>query len=75
MSNAISLKYSFLERYTDVRPVAIMGAPDAHHVFLTVGDKRFCVTPYGCETKERAEQIRETLVAALETIIKKESRR
>jgi hypothetical protein len=54
-----------MERYTDIQPVVMEDFPDAHHVFLQVTNQRFCVTPYGCETKEDAEWMRNMLCVAL----------
>ena len=43
-----------MEKYVEIRPVVIEGQPDAHNVFLKVTNQSFCVTPYGCETKDEA---------------------
>lgn len=59
-----------IEKYTNIQPVVMEGCPDAHHVFLQVTNQRFCVSPYGCETKEDAEMVRDMLCVALEKIVR-----
>lgn len=59
-----------MERYVEIRPVVVEGSPDAHNVFLKVTTQSFCVTPYGCETKEDAEWTRDMLCVALARIVK-----
>lgn len=59
-----------LKQYTDIKPVVMDGAPDAHNVFLQVTNQRFCITPYACETNEEAEWIRDQLLVALERIVR-----
>lgn len=58
-----------IKKYTDIKPVVMEGFPDAHNVFLQVTNQRFCVTPYGCDTKEDAEWMRDMLCVALERIV------
>jgi hypothetical protein len=58
-----------MEKYVEIRPVVMEGSPDAHNVFLKVTNQSFCVTPYGCETKEDAEWSRDMLCVALEKIV------
>ena len=43
--------------------------PDAHNVFLVVGNQSFCVTPYAMETKTSAEMMAEMLRLALQCIV------
>ena len=52
-------------KYVIIKPVVMKGCPDAHHVFLQVANQRFCVSPYGCETKEDALLLRDMLCIAL----------
>ena len=61
-----------MEKYTDVKPVVMEGYPDAHHVFLISTNQRFCVSLYGCETKEEAEWMRDMLCVALGKILETE---
>lgn len=56
------------KQFTEIAPVVMKGFPDAHHAFLKIEGQRFCVTPYGCETKEGAEWMREMLAIALAKI-------
>lgn len=56
-------------KYTEILPVVMEGSPDAHNVFLKVTNQRFCVTQYGCDTKEEAEWTRDMLCVALEKIV------
>lgn len=58
-----------VEKFIDIKPVVMEGFPDAHNVFLQVTNQRFCVTPYGCDTKEDAEWMRDMLAVALERIV------
>ncbi len=54
-----------MERYVTIAPVVMEGFPDAHNVFLQVTNQRFCVSPYGCDTKDDAEWLRDMLCIAL----------
>jgi len=58
-----------MQKYTLILPVVMMDFPDAHHVFLQVTNQRFCVSPYGCETKKDAELLRDQLCVALAKIV------
>ncbi len=58
-----------MAKYVEIRPVVIQGQPDAHHVFLKVTNQSFCVSHYGCETKDEAEWMRDQLCVALAKII------
>ena len=64
MTNAIAM-----QKYTLILPVVIEDFPDAHNVFLQVTNQRFRVSPYGCETKEEAELLRDQLCVALAKIV------
>lgn len=58
-----------MERFVEVAPVIMPDAPDAHNVFLKVENQRFQITPYGCETKEEAEWMRDMLCIALDQVV------
>ena len=58
-----------MEKFVEIRPVIMEGYPDAHHVFLKVGNQQFCVSPDGCETKEEAEWTRDMLCIALAKVV------
>jgi hypothetical protein len=64
-----------MERYVEIAPVAVDEQPCAHHVFLRVGNQRFCVTPIACETKEDAERVRDTLFVALDRVVADQAER
>lgn len=58
-----------MEKWVEIRPVIMRGAPNACHVFLVVGHQSFCVTPQGCEEREEAEWMRDMLCIALKEIV------
>ena len=58
-----------MERYVLIAPTVDEDHPDAHNVFLNVGNQRFPVTKYACETKEDAEWTRDMLCIALAKIV------
>ncbi len=58
-----------MERYVEIKPVVMRGWPDAHNVFLKATNQSFCVSPYGCESKEDAEWVRDMLCVALAKIV------
>jgi len=58
-----------MEKYVEIRPVVMEGYPDACNVFLKVTNQSFCVTRYGCDTKEDAEWTRDMLCVALAKIV------
>ena len=56
-------------QYVQIRPVVMEDFPDAHNVFLVVGNQRFCVTPHAMETRDGAELMAEGLRQALQCIV------
>lgn len=58
-----------MEKYVTISPVVMDGHPDAHNVFLQVGNQRFTVSQYGCETKDEAEWMRDMLCVALAKVV------
>ena len=58
-----------LAEYVQIRPVVMEDFPDAHNVFLVVGNQSFCVTPYAMETKTSAEMMAEALRQVLQHIV------
>ena len=58
-----------ISKYVQIRPVVMEDFPDAHNVFLVVGNQSFCVTPYAMETKTSAEMMAEMLRLALQCIV------
>lgn len=69
MSEHITRRAPQMEKYVEIKPVVMEGYPDAHSVFLKVTNQRFCVTPYGCDTKADAEWTRDMLCVALAKIV------
>lgn len=70
ISDRVTRRHPEMEKYVEIRPVIMEDSPDAHNVFLRVKSQSFRVTPYGCETKEEAEWIRDMLCIALASIVK-----
>ena len=64
MSDATAMR-----KYTSIQPVVMEGFPEAHHVFLHATNQSFCVSHYGCETKEEAEWMQDQLCVALAKIV------
>lgn len=62
-----------MERFTKIIPVIMQDYPDAQNVFLAVGNQSFCVSSYGCETKEEAEWMRDMLCIALDQLVREAS--
>ena len=58
-----------ISQYVQIRPVVMEDHPDAHNVFLVVGNQSFCVTPYAMETKTSAEMMAEALRQVLQHIV------
>lgn len=58
-----------VKKYTNIKPVIMEDAPDAHNVFLVVGGQSFKVTPFACDTKSDAEWMQAQLCIALSTIV------
>ncbi len=56
-------------KYVEIKPVVMLGEPDAHHVSLVSTNQSFCVSPDGCKTLERAEWMRDMLCVALSKIV------
>ena len=69
MSEHVTRRNPEMEKYVEIRPVVMEGSPDAHNVFLKVTNQSFCVSHYGCETKEDAEWMRDMLCVALAKIV------
>lgn len=60
-----------MERYTEIRPVVVRDTPDAHLLFLKVGNQSFALSAGGQDyhdTKEEAEWARDMLCIALDAI-------
>lgn len=69
MSEHITRRNQEMEKYVEIQPVVIEGFPDAHNVFLKATNQRFCISQYGCETKDKAEWLRDMLCVALAKIV------
>jgi hypothetical protein len=69
MAEDLTRKNPEMEKYVEIQPVVMKGYPDAHRVYLKVTSQSFQVTPYGCETKEEAEWMRDMLCIALAKIV------
>jgi hypothetical protein len=58
-----------MERYTEIRPVIVRDFPDAHSVWLRVGNQSFVLSAGGQDfhdTREQAEWARDMLCIALD---------
>jgi len=64
-----------MERYVEIAPVVMQDHDDAHNVFLKVGCQQFQVSPFGCETKQSAEWMRDMLCIALNNMVEDEIKR
>ncbi len=62
-----------MERYVAIEPVVVEGEPDARNVFLQIGNQRFCIGPFACETLEEAEWMRDMLCVALDKLVRDHS--
>jgi len=62
------------DKYTFKQPCCVDGEPDAHTVWLKVGNQSFQVNDY-CETAEDADWMRLMLGKAMETLVKAEAHR
>lgn len=69
MSEHITRRNQEMEKYVEIQPVVMEGFPDAHNVFLKATNQRFCISQYGCETKDKAEWLRDMLCVALAKIV------
>jgi hypothetical protein len=61
-----------MEQFTDVKPIVVDGYPDAHTVWLRVGNQHFTISAGGqdfYETKEEAEWTRDMLCIALDGMV------
>jgi len=56
-------------KYTFIKPCCVEGEPDAHTVWLKVGNQLFCVTPQACDTEQDAEWFRNMLAGALASVV------
>ena len=61
-----------MERFTEVRPVLVQDAPDAHLLFLKIGNQQFTIGSHH-DTKEEAEWERDMLCIALDRLQRGES--
>lgn len=62
-----------MERYVEVRPVVVEDFPDAHLVFLKVGNQGFSLDHGGCgyfETRKEAEWTMDMLCIALDRMVR-----
>lgn len=57
------------QKYTLSLPVVVQDEPEAHNVYLQVGNQRFCVTPMYCESLEEANHMRTMLANALANLL------
>jgi hypothetical protein len=69
MTEHLTRRNPEMEKYVEIQPVVMEDCPDAHRVYLKVTNQRFQVTPYGCETREEAEWVRDMLCIALAKIV------
>lgn len=58
-----------MEKYVRIAPVVVDGEPDAHNVFLKVGNQEFTLGPFACETKDDALWTQDMLCIALARIV------
>lgn len=57
------------QKYTLSSPVVVQDEPDAHNVYLQVGNQRFCVTPMHCESIEETNHMQTMLANALAALL------
>ncbi len=62
-----------MERYVEIRPVLVRDWPDAHLVFMKIGNQQFQIGD-ALETKEEAEWSRDMLCIALDRISRDQTR-
>jgi hypothetical protein len=62
-----------MERYTEITPVVVRDTPDAHMLWLKVGNQSFTLSAGGQDyhdTKEEAEWARDMLCIALDQMVR-----
>jgi hypothetical protein len=60
-----------MERYTEIKPIVVDGSPDAHTLWLKVGNQSFILSAGGQvfhDTKQEAEWARDMLCIALDAM-------
>lgn len=60
-----------MERYTEITPVVVQDYPDAHVLWLKIGNQRFTIDAGGqdyYDTREEAEWARDMLCIGLDRI-------
>lgn len=53
----------------ECRPCVVEDAPDAHNVFLVIGNQQFCVTPYALDNLDEAQGMAGMLGSAINRLI------
>jgi hypothetical protein len=69
--NHITRRAPHMERYTDITPCVVKGYPDAHVLWLKIGNQSFTLSAGGqdyFDTKEEAEWTRDMLCIALDRL-------
>ena len=62
-----------MERYTEITPVVVQDYPDAHVLWLKIGNQRFTLDAGGqsfYDSKEEAEWARDMLCIGLDQIVR-----